>query len=389
MSNLVNFFVVLFFLGGLFLWISCRKTVEFRDSDKNKIEAKVVGQDNNSWRFEIVKTDKGLENLSFVKQNIAFASNSSNFVTSFYKSTDDGRSWNKISTLENYYVNNIFFYTPTEGFALVHKVSSSQPKDSDKNCILKTNDGGITWDKILSSDINSFSKIILNNNGIGVVVGRKSPSTFEANNLVLLTADFGKTWGEVSESLNQLVKETNAQVSDYLADAIISNDKIIVLSICGRIAQTIDFGNSWELVSELNDELPQTLIQHFGVLEKEKFWLSGAANSIEGTWGLIAINKSKSNWERYKLDDYYFSDIRFLTDNEIIAAGFLISRNNLRGISKEDVGVILSSSDSGKTWSIIYSDQSSNQFHSIAELNKHKFYVVGDNGIGVIIEKND
>ncbi len=115
--------------------------------------------------------------------------------------------------------------------------------------------------------------------------------------------------------------------------------------------------------------------------------MSGGALSIEGKWGMVAT-MNNNLWSKYSLNDYNFSDVMFLSKNEVIAVGSVVAPNNFGGAENLDKGVILYSLDSGKNWLIVYQSEDSNRFTSISKLTKQNLFIAGNRGIGVLLEKN-
>lgn len=206
--------------------------------------------------------------------------------------------------------------------------------------------------------------------------------------MVLLTNDKGQTWVDVSEKLNQIEVSGVGQVADYVTNVIFSKGKgVVVLSLRGKIYNTIDQGKSWSLISKIDDEPAQTGIHDFGILDDGRFWMSGGTVSIEGKWGMIAVMNKRLGWDRYRLNGYYFADVEFLSNNEVIVCGAIVAKNNFGGASELDKAVILYSKDSGKTWKTIHESKTSNGFSSITKLSGHKLFIAGNSGDEIFLER--
>jgi len=232
-------------------------------------------------------------------------------------------------------------------------------------------------------------KLNFNSDGLGVLVGKQnsSPSKADSSSMVLATSDKGQTWTDISANLNAKTK-SNGRVENSLVNVIFSKDKgIVVLSSDGKIFNTTDRGKSWNSIAVLADEPPQTAVSHFGELENKKFWLAGGTMSIEGKWSVIAITNN-SGWDKHRLDNYYFYDVEFLSNDELIACGFAYNIDNSSGKTKESYkGVVVYSSNGGKNWETVHDNQSAGKFYSIYKISKNKMFVTGENRVQLILDK--
>lgn len=348
-------------------------------------------QNKSSWNVQTIENAEKLSlgNIFFLDGNIGFANGYEKYLTTFYKTLNGGQDWEKISSIKDFSIYGITFVSQTEGFLVAFKLKPSSSPSENGSYIMKTEDGGQNWQTVYSAVDISFNKIAFNSDGIGLAVGRKStPTKYDASNFVLLTNDKGQTWIDISDNLNSTAVKPNGRVEDSMTNIIFSKDKdIVVLSLRGKIYNSSDNGKSWTLISELVDEPPQTGISNFGELDDGRFWMSGGAISIEGKWTMISIMKNKFGWDRYRLSGYYFSDVKFLSNDEAIACGVIVAENNFGGANELNKGVILYSSDSGKNWLIIYESEIVKGFSSINKLSENKMFIGGENGTNILLEK--
>jgi photosystem II stability/assembly factor-like uncharacterized protein len=354
-------------------------------------QSTIVEKDNSFWNVKTVQIVKfgSLENVYFLDENVGITNSYAKFVTTFYKTTDSGKSWGKISSIKDFSVDGISFVSLTEGFLVASKLKPSSSPTENGSYIMKTEDGGQNWETVFSAVDISFYKIAFNSDGMGLAVGRKStPTKYDSSNFVLLTNDKGQTWTDVSDNLNKTAVKPNGRVEDSITNIAFSKDKgIVILSLRGKIYNSSDQGKSWSLISNIEDEPPQTGIYNFGILDDGRFWMSGGTVSIEGKWGMIAVMNNRLDWDRYRLNGYYFSDIEFLSNNEVIACGAVVAENNFGGASESDKAVILYSNDSGKAWKTIHESKTSSGFTSITKLSEHKLFISGNNGNEVFLER--
>lgn len=366
--------------------------VNISHSKVREFQSNIEKRNTSSLKVKKIQLSENedIRNVYFYDQNVGYAIATTNIL---YKTTNGGNSWEKVNSFLNVAVANIFFVTPAEGFAIALKsVKDNSFGANIESQILKTDDGGRNWKIVYSSESTILQKLVFNSSGMGAAVGRKNIASPELDsiNFVLLSNDKGHTWAEVSEKLNQIAVNERRRVEDYLTDVTFSEDKsIVALSLRGNIYNTTDNGNSWKVVANLVNESQQIGIYHLGGLGNGKFAVIGGTKSPDhGTEAIIGILDKNLDWDRYRLNGYYLADVEFLSNDEVIAAGSIISENNsgsAKGLSK---GVILYSSDTGKNWSVIHETTLSTEFTSIAKLSAHKMFIAGKRGSGIFIEKS-
>lgn len=358
--------------------------------NSSETQSIVNGQNDSSWKPQAVHIAGG-ENIHryyFFNESVIYGINYENFVSTIYKTSDGAKSWEKQSSFDNFAIDDVFFVTADEGFIVLSKIKTESMPDKDASRILKTGDGGLSWKTVYSSPDTTFEKIIFNPDGIGIVTGsRKIPD--RPSNLtgtLFLTNDMGETWKDISEPVNNKLKLSVGQFADSAANVIFSKDKgIVVLSLRGKLFRNNDEGKSWSLISGIMSEPDQTGFSNLGELEDGTYLVTGGTMSIEGKWGVIAVLNKRLGWDIYRLNDYYFSDVRFLSNNEVIAAGTKFPPTGA-GAGEQKKGVILYSADSGKTWSTIYEDQTSKSFY-INKLSANKLFIFGENGAQILLER--
>jgi photosystem II stability/assembly factor-like uncharacterized protein len=350
----------------------------------------VIEADGTTWTIEqtnLVGTEN-IENLYFYNQNVIYGSTYKYYVLDLYRTLDSGKSWEKLSAIKDIYLKDIFFISPDEGFLLGAKLKpSSSPMDNGA-IIMKTSDGGKNWETVFSTVGVELNKIVFNSQGTGVVVGRKDIKAYTATHFVLLTKDKGQSWTDISEKLNRLELSPQGDVADFSTNALFSKNRgIVLLSLRGKIFNTTDEGKSWNFISKILKEPAQTGISNFGEFEDGRFWLSGGTISIEGRWGMLSVMNGRRGWNTYRLWEYPFADIKFLSDDEVLACGTLVGEKKFGGANELNKGVILFSKDSGKTWIKVYQSATAHNFGQIIQLSRNKFLINGDNKEQVILER--
>lgn len=351
-------------------------------SKVNEIKSSISSKSVIPWQVKSIQIakDADINKTCFLDQKNGFAISFDQIFITF----DGGSSWKPLNSPKNVGLKDIVFISKSVGFVIGYRLRSKE------FLILKTENKGQSWKTVYSSDTVSLNKISFDASGAAWAIGRKNTAEPKQDtvNLVLISNDQGKTWMDVSEPINQLAKNGRGRVGDYLTDIIFPDDKeTLILSLRGKIYAAGHQGKSWNRISILSGEPEQTGIGHLGKLDDGKLWIAGGALSQEGKWGMIAVMNDEANWDRYRLDGCFFSDIEFVSNNEIIACGAKIAKNNFGGADDLNKGIILYSQDSGKSWSIAHESSFSNEFISIDKLSENKLFITGKNGVGIFLER--
>ena len=351
----------------------------------------VTEKGKSSWKTTPVQLSKGVFEGSyfFYDANTIYGVGYGK-PSSVYRTSDGGKKWEERSKISDADIRNLVFISPTEGFLLLSTVPGNE------SSVLKTEDGGANWKTVYSSADAEFYNLKVNADGGGALIGRRKSSTSNAAEAVLITNDKGKTWADASESLNG--RKEFEKGHDRLMNIAFSADKgVIVLTDTGKIFKTVNQGKSWNLLALLADKEPQIGFNRFGELENKNFWISGGTTSIEGKWSEIAVT-NKLGWDRYKLNNYYFSDVAFLSNDEVIACGSAFKMDTSSNTTKELTGaVVMYSPNAGKNWETVYANEAEWKpfdpkkgipaFYQITKISKDKVFVRGENEIDLMLER--
>ena len=109
----------------------------------------------------------------------------------FYKSTDEGVNWSVLHLDTNIVTGLVDCYMFNDS---VYVISGRGPDNGvEKGIILKTFDGGLTWQKIVTSSAPAswVWKLNFRENG-------KGTGSIEHSDKIFMTADSGSTWSEVT-----------------------------------------------------------------------------------------------------------------------------------------------------------------------------------------------
>lgn len=182
-------------------------------------------------------------------QNIAVIGNNiwlTTYGNSFLKSANSGSTWEVVvNGTADGVAYKTFWLDTNNGYACgaTEKLFGGDTLSQGSNLIWKTSDGGKTWsNKSVGKDYMGLRDIILLPNGNGYATSQ---------NKMYQTSDFGNNW---------LLKNFNLNINERFCKVFFfnNNEGIMFNSSIERprkswIYRTHDGGNSWLLVSKLND----------------------------------------------------------------------------------------------------------------------------------------
>jgi photosystem II stability/assembly factor-like uncharacterized protein len=209
--------------------------------------------------------------------------------------------------------------------------------------ILKTNDAGVSWEKLDSGIKSGLQDVAVWNEKQAIVVGN-GPK-------VLRTEDGGQTWRGV-----ELPKREMA--TKLLRVKAMPGGGAWAVGEAGMVLRSQDFGLGWRLVGNAED-VAWNDISFVG----NKGWLVGEFGRIKVT------SDGGSTW------DAVVSPVK----NSLMSVAF---RNDRDGLAVGLKGVILGSVDGGRHWEVIKSPTDEHLFGVIWD--GKRWVVVGDKGIALV-----
>ncbi len=171
------------------------------------------------------------------------------FTSSFYgyavgdtgtvlKTVDGGVTWDSTSYGSKYYLNSLFFTDSISGIVVGGYdsiVYNGHNWESDAfKIILKTNDGGATWNKVSGVSLGALRSVYFTDSNTGYAVGDKGS--------LLKTINSGQTWDSIPTGTTITIRSVYFPDPDTGYAAGGDGD---VFSRVGYIWKSKDGGNTW------------------------------------------------------------------------------------------------------------------------------------------------
>lgn len=374
--------------------INCFSTQQVNITDITS----TVNNQESAWKADVLNIGQNtnITGLHIIDENFIIGDSFEKTSSTLYKTTDTGVTWEKLSTISGYGVVDVYFFNSNDGILTAVNFDGTSDLSKRKQFIMKTEDGGLNWKIVYSASPDYASTYInFNKDGIGVITGHKYTSEYVPNGLnnfrgfILISQDKGLTWTDASDNLNRYLDTSIETRPETLNMVIFAKDKSMIgVSSSNKFYKSKDIGKSWAEIAEIRyNNPPMIIVSDFGELENGKLWATGGSMSIEGQLATVSVMKSKNQWDTYNLRDYYFSDVAFLSNNEVFAVGYKLP-HIFDNKKKPRKGVVLFSEDSGKNWSTVYESEFSNQFafQSIIKISNQKIIVTG-NPVNLVVSK--
>jgi photosystem II stability/assembly factor-like uncharacterized protein len=312
-----------------------------------------------------------------------------------YGTSDGGHKWSRLTfdPGEEARISSFTFIDESRGWLAVTKhIYTERYGLGNSSQIWSTNDGGNSW--IKQADL--FNEVELKqvsflNPGTGLAIGAHivdqpaSQGPPYAEILVLKTDDGGKTWTDISEGVKTEVKKQSGSAGEYGWNLYWSSESdIVMLTKYGRIIQSSEGRKTWKTIAKFQDERPNGMVSSVGynklVFDTEhRLRIIAGASGDEGYWGNLVTKGEDNSWISYELKLMPIFDAVFLSKDEVIACGQKI-RSWGEKSTPAVVGIVVHSSDGGKSWNLVYQSKVSEAFISLTKFNDRKFYAVSDAG---------
>lgn len=262
------------------------------------------------------------------------------------RTSDGGMSWEIINTnIKGKPIRNLAFWNEQEGILLSY--------NSNESSLLKTFDGGSTWSNIILPDTSIYTRYTY-------------LKVYDYNRYIItnlhtsyLTRDGGKSW----ENLELKLKDI-CIVSDTLAFG---------LGDFNYIYKSTNNGNTWQNYFDMEYSYRVYSISFF----TDSMGLASKIDDIGDVYkdAIHKISKENENW--YDYNKYIYNSFNWYKYKKVL----MFSPDTAYVISQSYSEKLLKTTDGGETWSAftLADDIHLNDIYKVPETGKG--FIVGDNGL--------
>ncbi|MFC1481136.1 YCF48-related protein [Candidatus Neomarinimicrobiota bacterium] len=312
------------------------------------------------WENQVSGTTEDLNDVFFWDSNTGWVVGENSTIA---HTSDAGDSWTaQTSPIDTASLIKIQFLNPSNGYIAGNT--------SQGGIVLHSDDGGNTWTFLYHLQGYSFTDFTFINPDTGWITGGDIFSTLhpEMNpGIILRTVDGGETWDLQFE---QYVPSDADSAS--VCHAVDFSDEYNGLALCDahhdnfgstRLFRTLDGGITWDYVSTI--ETPVTQIASF----MDTVWAGGR----------YSFTNSTNYGVDWKFDSDLFNLLFFVPSIEIIDGntGWLLGWSS---ISTGSNSIILFTNDNWESWSIVLSDQYP-KLRNIFSIESDELWAVGEAGL--------
>ncbi|AUO08666.1 VPS10 domain-containing receptor SorCS3 [Paenibacillus jamilae] len=267
-----------------------------------------------------------------------------------YDTHDGGKTWNNISPSENVqfqdkleYGKDISFTDSRHGWVV------RQNLDQTATVILRTSDGGQSWDVSALPSGDHVSSIQYVNPTTGWIMAYIKLNEQDQQKMLYHTTDGGATWNKVAQSSGMTSNKSGSGLPDQGSVAGMSfssnNQGFVAINVDSRVKlyKTSNLGKTWTPVANSMQGCPQAKAEAQQSLEgnSSSYWIPVLCYGDKGTkYNGLFTNNTGTQWNDVPLglssnNTSITPGRTFLSDKE----GWVITVN---GMSR--------TMDGGKTW---------------------------------------
>jgi len=302
------------------------------------------------------------------------------------KTTNSGTTWSFKKSFPGSYIRNIYFPDQLTGYFVLNP-SIISPTNSH---IIKTTDGGISWDTTYQGEAVNGIKFLDAN--YGAVAGR--------NGMIRVTSNGGTTWQGTSTGYN-----LTFNALDILYSPGTNSTTIVAAGDSGILASSTNWGHSW---NQLCNAVTMNSLYSIRMVDGKTGYACGGDNIVST---LIKTSDGGNNWEDlnfegggtlysqswvdnntgyvassgpdgiFKTTDGGLSFIQLRTGGHSSSPGWNdISFINETGYACSGGGEIVKTTDGGTSWIVLSSTHGTNSINSLFLLDSHTLFTAGDSG---------
>ena len=282
-----------------------------------------------------------------------------------WKSTDAGETWQYIGLPKSEHISRIRIHPENPEIVYVGVIGNLWKPNSERG-LYKTNDGGITWEKILFvSDKAGIGDLILDPNNSRIIYAttwqmKRNGYRMDSggpDSKIFRSYDSGKTWEDISE-FNGLPSFPWGIVGVAISPINSKRIWVMVEADNGGLFRSDDGGNNWEKVNS-NRALRQRAWYYTRIYadtqNEDKVFVLNVSYGVSTDGGKTFTLKNAPHGDHHDL--------------------WIDPNNNMRMVIADDGGAQVSN-DGGENWST-YFNQPTAQFYRVSTDNSFPYRIYG------------
>ena len=282
-----------------------------------------------------------------------------------WKSTDAGETWQYIGLPKSEHISRIRVHPENPDIVYVGVIGNLWKPNSERG-LYKTNDGGVTWEKILYvSDKAGIGDLILDPNNSRIIYAttwqmKRNGYRMDSggpDSKIFRSYDSGRTWEDISE-FNGLPSFPWGIVGVTISPVNSKRIWVMVEADNGGLFRSDDGGNNWEKVNS-NRALRQRAWYYTRIYadtqNEDKVFVLNVSYGVSTDGGKTFTLKNAPHGDHHDL--------------------WIDPNNNMRMVIADDGGAQVSN-DGGENWST-YFNQPTAQFYRVSTDNSFPYRIYG------------
>ena len=282
-----------------------------------------------------------------------------------WKSTDAGETWKYIGLPKSEHISRIRIHPENPDIVYVGVIGNLWKPNSERG-LYKTNDGGLTWEKILYvSDKAGIGDIVIDPNNSRIIYAttwqmKRNGYRMDSggpDSKIFRSYDSGKTWEDISE-FNGLPSFPWGIVGVAISPVNSKRIWVMVEADNGGLFRSDDGGNNWEKVNS-NRALRQRAWYYTRIYadtqNEDKVFVLNVSYGVSTDGGKTFTLKNAPHGDHHDL--------------------WIDPNNNMRMVMADDGGAQVSN-DGGDNWST-YFNQPTAQFYRVSTDNSFPYRIYG------------
>jgi len=250
-------------LTGIIIFATCNKN---DDLSRNPCETKTEILAPRGYEINTIGEidfNGSVKTFQFVNEQVGYvlAGNNRGGDVDVLKTTDGGKNWVDLNISQTQNFRGMIFKNENLGVITVHDIEGCPPPNCKNKCvILKTEDGGITWEEKEIEDLKGilYHPQYDNKGNLYAILSFSNSNVNhnETQRTLMKSTDDGETWNTFFSSAELDI--SNIKFSfEIFKDKIFAyakDDKMLVIDIDGTLVKTLEIENLGIYDIELIDE---------------------------------------------------------------------------------------------------------------------------------------